>query len=171
MSAGRPPKPIEQKRLEGTYRQDRDSGRQAAQEVITAMPSVLFEADVKVSCPKTIRTKYVKAYWRKLTAMLNSLRVLSPADLPQIETLCLVLERMREVQVAWAELTPLDDEYDAMQKRYLSLSNKFDTLAAKYYISPEARTKLKLDELTAVKAAQDVAKGQSAIEAILGERV
>lgn len=168
---GRPPKPIAQKVLEGTYREDRDGERAAAERAIVKKAAVIFPDGSKVSCPKTIKTKYVKAYWRHLTAMLQELHVLSPADLPQIETLCITLEKMRAVQVAWEELTPFDDAFDIMQKRYLALSNKFDSIASKYYISPQARTRLKIEELTAVKAQIDVAKEQSAIGQILGGRV
>lgn len=172
-----PPKPVALKKLEGTYREDRDGGRAVAETAIHNTAGVLFEKGVKVRVPKSIHTKYVKAYWRKLTAMLIELRTLSPADLPQLEVMCVVLEQLRSLQVILSGdppdimgITPLDEGYDKIIKTYIALSNKFDSLASKYYVSPEARIRLKLDALTAVKAEQDVIKGSDAISAILGGR-
>lgn len=168
--AGRKPKPIALKRLEGTYREDRDGERAIAETAIHTVPSVLFEKGVKVRVPKTIHTKYVKAYWRRLTGMLIDLQVLSPSDLPQVEAMCIVLEKLREVQVVWDSATPLDEGYDKIARLYITLSNKFDTLAAKYYVSPDARIKLKMDSLSAMKVEQEVIKGSDAIGALLAGR-
>lgn len=166
----RPRKPVELKKIEGTYRKDRDAEREKTDLLIQKRADVIFSEDTKVSCPKTIKTKYVKSYWKKLTSMLISIRVLSAADIPQLEQLCIVLEKLREIQEVWIKTTPFDEEYDLIEKRFITLSNKFDILGSKYFISPQARTKLTLDNLTAVKTEQDIKKNENAIDSLLNSR-
>lgn len=168
--AGRPPKPIELKKIEGTFRLDRDAEREKASKVIAKADNVIFEKGIRVSAPKSLTTKYVRSFWKKLTSMLINLRVLSSADIPQLEQLCIVLEKLREVQEVWATITPLDESYDRIQKLYISLSNKFDALSSKYYISPQARAKLTLDHLAIAKGEQDLEKNANAIGNLLNHR-
>ena len=172
MAGGRPRLPTEYKKLKGTLNTTREKNNRSADEVIAKKPSAIFPEETKISCPKTIRTKYVKAYWKKLTAMLVSIRVLSPSDIPQLEELCIILEKLREVQQIFTDLDPLEDfdTFERTQRVYIALSNKFDQLAGKYYISPAARTKLTLDELNVIKTGQEIQKNESAIGALLGAR-
>ena len=172
MERGRPKLPTELKKLKGTFREDRERKNPSTDVVIATKPNAIFPEGTKISCPKTIQSKYVKAYWKKLTAMLVTIRVLSPADLPQLEQLCLILEKLREVQKLYSDLDPLNDfeAFANAQKVYIALSNKFDQLGSKYYISPAARTKLTLDELNVIKTGQEIQKNESAISALLGGR-
>lgn len=162
---GRPRKPVELKKYEGTYRKDRDAAAEVQQKKIKETALILDATSV--SCPKTITDKYCKAYWKKLTQGLLSIGVLSAADIPQIEQLCVCLQKLREVQQVFLETSPFDKDYDDIQKRWIALSNKFDLLGAKYYISPAARSKLKLEDLNIQKAEQDLSKNQNAIEKLL----
>lgn len=171
MARGRPRKPIEQKKLEGTYRKDRDAPVERKQAEMRAVEAI-FPEGTRVSCPATVTDKYVRSYWKKLTGMLVAIKVLSPADIPQLEQLCVVLQKLREVQIMYANASPADDfnEFERIQKAYIALSNKFDQLGSKYYISPSARSKLVLDALNVEKTQQEITKNDSAISAILGAR-
>ena len=172
MAKGRPKLPTEYKRLKGTLNTTREKNNPSADSVIAQKPSAIFPEETKIACPKTIKCKYVRSYWKKLTAMLVSVRVLSPSDLPQLEELCIILEKLREVQSLFSDLDPLEDfdTFEKTQKVFIALSNKFDQLGSKYYISPAARTKLTLDELNVIKTSQDIQKNESAIGALLGGR-
>lgn len=169
---GRPRLPTELKALKGTLNTTREKNKPSVDTALAKKSTAIFPEETKIACPKTIKSKYVKAYWKKLTAMLVSIRVLSPADIPQLEQLCLILEKLREVQKFYSDLDPLEDfeEFSNAQKVYIALSNKFDQLGSKYYISPAARTKLTLDELNVIKTGQEIQKNESAISAILGGR-
>lgn len=169
---GRQRLPTELKALKGTLNTTREKNKLSADTALATKPNAIFPEGTKISCPKTIQSKYVKAYWKKLTAMLVTIRVLSPADLPQLEQLCLILEKLREVQKLYSDLNPLEDfeAFSNAQKVYIALSNKFDQLGSKYYISPAARTKLTLDELNVIKTGQEIQKNESAITALLQAR-
>lgn len=171
MPAGRPRKPVELKKLEGTYRADRDREQEQTQQIITSAPSVILPEGSKISVPKTIKSKYVKAYWRKLTASLIQLRVLSPNDIPQLEILCLTLEKLREAEQRFSEVELGDMEtYEFLLKAVTKLTSQFNELAKNYYISPTARIKLRLDDLNLVKTAQEIQKNETAIGSLLAQR-
>lgn len=170
MGAGRPRKPTSLKKLEGTYRKDRDDEKNKIEVSLAQDRNIIFGKEIKITCPKTITSKYIRAYWKKLTSMLISLQVLSPADIPQLEQLCIILEKLIEVQNVWINTTPFDEKYETIQKLYLNLSNKFDSLGSKYYISPQARAKLTLDILNCKKTEQDIKKNDNAINNILNNR-
>lgn len=166
---GRPRKPVELKKLEGTFRKDRDGERDNVQ--LTLNKTTMLLQKKSLPCPRSITDDYVIKYWRDLTKALLSIHVLSGADLPQIEMMCKILERIRKVQ---RDLDTLDSDdletEEILEKRYLNLVTRFDALASKYYVSPQARSKLTLDELNVVKTGQDIAKGADAISALLGGR-
>ena len=167
----RPRLSAELKAFKGTLNTTRER-RRAADGANPLPPAAIFPECTKIPCPKTIRSKYARAYWKRLTATLVAIRVLSPADLPQIEQLCLVLEKLREVQALFSQLDPLEEmtAFERAQKLYIALSNKFDQLGSKYYISPTARTRLALDELSVIKTGQEIQKNDSAITALLESR-
>lgn len=169
---GRQRLPTELKALKGTLNTTREKNNPSADTALAKKSTAIFPEETKIACPKTIKSKYVRAYWKKLTAMLVSIRVLSPADIPQLEQLCLILEKLREVQTYYSDLDPLEDfdTFEKTQKVFIALSNKFDQLGSKYYISPAARTKLTLDELNVIKTGQEIQKNESAIGALLGGR-
>lgn len=154
-------KSVELKKFQGTFRKDRDSESEKVSSVLQKT-SVILEAQ-SVSCPKTITDKYCRKYWKLLTKNLLSIKVLSGADIPQLEMMFVYLQKLRQVETYFLEADPCDEAFDLMQARYEKLEKRFNTLAAKYYISPADRARLKIDELTAVKAQQDIVKNQSAI--------
>lgn len=163
---GRPRKPTEQKKLEGTYRKDRD----VSADTRIAETSVIVPEGTRIPVPKTITTKFCRKYFKEVVKNLEVMHVLSRADLPQIENLCITLEKLREVQEIFAQTSPFDEEFDLIEKRFTRLSQKFDLLASKYYISPAARTQLKLQDLNLVKTAQEIKKNESAVSNLLAAR-
>ena len=169
---GRQRLPTELKALKGTLNTTREKNKPSADTALAKKSTAIFPEGTKIACPKTIQSKYVRSYWKKLTAMLVAVRVLSPADLPQLEELCIILEKLRKVQSLFSDLDPLEDfdTFEKTQKVFIALSNKFDQLGSKYYISPAARTKLTLDELNVIKTGQEIQKNESAISALLGGR-
>lgn len=171
MPAGRPRKPVALKKLDGTYRKDRDAPAESAESALSERPGVLLPDGAKIACPKTLRTKYVRAYWKKLVGMLASMRVLSAADIPQLEQLCVILEKLRELQDVFLRTDPLAEGYDRIQRNYIALSNKFDALGSKYYISPAARSRLVLDNLAIKKTEQDIRRAEDdAVSSLLSAR-
>lgn len=168
--AGRPKIPTELKRLKGTLNTTREKNNPSA-DVAISETSIIIPAGTKVSVPKTIKTKFVKKYWKQLIENLEVLHVLSKADLPQLENLCITLEKLREVQEVFSETSVFDEEFDLIEKRFTRLSQKFDLLASKYYISPQARTQLRLQDLNLVKTSQEIEKNkQSAVGNLLASR-
>lgn len=168
MPRGRPRKPPALKKLEGTYRRDRDAPAEAAQ-AACASAGVLFQPGTKIACPKTLRTKTGRAYWRTLTQTLVSLGVLAAADLPQLEELCLTLEKLVEIRALFSQAEPLGEHWDHLMNSFLKLSKHFDALAAKYYVSPAARSRLTLDALNVAKTAREIER-EDAIGRLLDAR-
>ena len=158
-------KPIAQKKLEGTYIKCRDADREKAESALSEK-KLAFPPDARLRAPKCLTTREGRAYWRNLTQMLIALQVLSPADLPQVEELCVLLEKRNEARDIFLSVSPLDEEYDRLMKAYLKLCAQFDALAKNYYISPAARSKLALDMLNVKKTANEV-KAQDQDNAIL----
>lgn len=163
----RPRKPVELKKFEGTYRKDRDQGDTEVSNVLKKT-CVILEAS-SVTCPKSITDKYCRKYWKCLTGNLLSLHVLSGADIPQLEMMFFYLQKLREVQLYLLDATQESESFDILLKRYTTLEQRFNALASKYYISPADRAKMKIDELTVVKAQQDIVKNQSAIGRLIGK--
>lgn len=167
MPGGRPKKPTELKKLEGTYRKDRDSENT---DVIIKHTSMILDV-TKVSVPKSITNAEVRKYYTKLTKGLLSIGVLSGADLPQLEQMCIILQKLKEAQKQFVDASVFDEEFDLIEKRYLRLVEKFDTLSAKYYVSPVARSKIRLDELAIQEKEISVEeKKSSAVSRLLQNR-
>lgn len=170
----RPRKPIEQKKLEGTYRKDRDLKNEIQEKTVASIDGVIIPKETKLTCPKTITDKYVRSYWKRLTTNLINLQVLSFNDIPQLEFMLQTLEKLRQAQIELQSCS-LDDEeaierYEQVLKITSKLSTIFNDLASKYYISPQARSKLTLDVLTIQKTAAEIDKQKSGLDAVLALR-
>lgn len=163
----RPKLPTEQKILQGTYRPYREKGTPT--DVQLAKTSVILSDVKSVSCPKTITDKYCRKYWKTLTKNLLTLHVLSSNDIPQLEDLIITLQRLREVNTIYLQLSATDDEYDLWEKRRIRLSTRFEDLASKYYVNPQARSQLKLAELNVIKTGQEIVKEKDVIDSLLQE--
>lgn len=73
---GRPPVPKEIKKLQGTYRADRDKG------------VLQFEKVTEIPKPPTHLTNTARRLWREITDILISVNVLEVIDLHQVAMLC-----------------------------------------------------------------------------------
>lgn len=170
MAGGRPRKPVEQKQLEGTYRKDRDAKEESTQ--IALRQSHFLLERKSLPCPPAVTDEYVKKAWRTLAKRELSVHRLADIDVPHMEQMFLVLQRARKVyqDLLEAEADDDDERAEKLERRWLSLTDKFSSMAKSYDITPAARAKLTLDELGAVKAAQDIQKGADGITAVLGMR-
>ncbi len=162
-------KPIAQKKLEGTYRKDRDLEREQREAALSEIKVVLPPGST-IRCPKSLKTKAARTFFRQHTAMLIRLQVLAHSDLPQVERLWVIFEKLARVQESLIEADPLTAEFERLRNSYLMFARYFDSLAKNYYISPAARSRLTIDVLNAVKTAQEVRAGEDAIGAILAGR-
>lgn len=175
MPAGRPRKPVEQKKFEGTYRKDRDAGRELVEKKINEVPGLMFEKEAKISCPKTIKSRYCKSYWKTLTKNLINLQQLSYNDIPQVENMIIILERLRKAQERLAEYEAFEKEddfenYESCLRVVSKLTQLFNEMASKYFISPAARSKLTLEALNVVKTEQEIKQRESGINAVMNLR-
>ena len=165
----RPRKPTAVKRLEGTWRKDRDGN--APDVAITHVRGVLVPEGTSLECPATVKTDFCRTYWRHLTESLVAMRVLGWADLPELEGMVLTLEKLREARKRLSECS-IDDK--AEYARLLDLVRKLEAMwhemAPRYFVSPVARQKMVLDGLNIEKTAQEVEKNASPVDEILSMR-
>lgn len=153
-----------EKVAKGTLNVTREKQNESAEHYLTSTPIISKDpADIKP--PATLKTKLAKDYYLTVTGNLLTLGILSPVDLPQIEVMCKYLEERIEIQKQLDSMKIGIDSTDKEREvyQYFSkmrdrLSNQFDTLAKKYYISPMARAELKLTELEAIQKQQQVGK-------------
>ena len=162
-------KSIEQKKLEGTYRACVDAPREEA-EALVASVGVFYPAGTRLRAPKTIRTSAGRKHWREVTRNCMRLGMLSPVDLPQVERLCLYYEKLEEIASLFLAARPTEEEYKPLLDSLLKLAKAYDALADKYYVSPQARSRLALDALNVTKAAQDVRAADDGIGQLLARR-
>lgn len=91
-NAGRPPKPTEMKRLEGTARKDRTN---AAQPVSAPVEALVMPLDL---------TDREKMAWTELEAVVLPMRVATPSDLPAFRQMVTTLAIIEEARHAINEL-------------------------------------------------------------------
>lgn len=73
---GRPNKPVELKKLEGTYRKDRDNG------------VLSFEKIEEIPKPPTHLSRMGKQIWKEITDILISVKILETIDIHMVAMLC-----------------------------------------------------------------------------------
>lgn len=78
MPGGRPRKPQELKKIEGTYRKDRDNENRPEFERITRLPD----------CPSYLTTNEAQALWNDVCQQLMRLKILQIVDLPMLAAYC-----------------------------------------------------------------------------------
>jgi phage terminase small subunit len=144
---GRNKKPTAQKKLEGTFRKDRDGKKPD-----NFLPSII-DTSTEIEVPQTITDDYVIDAFKAHARMLCQLQLLTPSDIPELEQLYLTLQQLRQVQSKLKDLDPITnmENYSALTKLSIKLGIRFSSLCAKYYISPQARMKLQLDALNVEK--------------------
>lgn len=146
---GRPRKTAAEHKQNGTYRKDRYSKQELAEKKVSEI--LEFNETTKLLPPATLTDSYVKQYFLQHTKLLIKLKILNPVDIPELENMYETLEQLRKVQkeIAKLDITNFDNlkAYEVLSKLSLKLGHRFSELAAKYYITPSARTHLQLDNL------------------------
>lgn len=171
MAKGRPRLPTELKKLKGTLNvtDEKRYGKSVADSIKNT--SVIIQQDERISVPKTITTKAGKKFYKQVVENLKVLHVLSKVDLSQIETMTRYLERIHETDAIIQQIDIHNiDELTKYSLIYDKLTTRFDSLAAKFYITPSARVQLKLNELNLIKTGQEIQKNDNAINNLLSMR-
>lgn len=141
MAAGRPKKPAALKRVDGTYRKDRDESA-AEIEAITS----------KVEIPKALKEKESQEMWAYLVNRFKDARMLTELDLPMLELMCLEYQRYLNYDVILEEqghvIISIGSSGNAYQKEnpHIKLReqalNRYMDLASKFGMNPSDRSKV-----------------------------
>ena len=161
-------KSARQKRLAGTI-QKRDLVKEQNENAVAN--SVSFLPGTQIAIPAEITDDYVKDFFQNEINMLTTFQLLTPADLPELTQMCILLQQLREVYRELGKISITDDfdKYDALTKLSIKIGNRFSELAKKYFISPVARTKLALDSETLKKLSTEN-KERSATSKLLSRK-
>lgn len=143
-------KPTALLKLQGTYRADRHENRadNLVNEVIPALTNVPI--------PVEIKDEFVKHYFAEHITFLEKLHLLQEPDIPHLTQMYLILQQLREVNTKLEEVQKKGiienlDTYETLIKLMTKLTEKYNSIAATYYITPLARTKLTIDSLNIKK--------------------
>jgi phage terminase small subunit len=149
-------KPVELKRLEGTYRSDRDSKAVVVSEIVPTITSI--------KCPADVKDKYCRTAYETHAKFLVSLGLLQEADSPQFTSIYVMLQEIRKIAFELEQMKPDNANYEKYIHMYTKLTSRFDSVASDYYLSPAARTKLTSDMI-------QIKKGQEEVESIVARKL
>lgn len=162
---GRPKKPTAIKKLQGTFRADRDSkAEENAQIPVRILPSS------KLAVPRTIRASAVKKAYKNHIALLRAIGAENAADSPLLETAYRSLGEALRILAALEELDADDDKYRTLLKNYGEHLKMYDSIARAFFLTPKARAQLRLDFLSAREKEIQIKKGQSVIESLISKK-
>lgn len=153
---GRHKKPVEIKKLEGTYRSDRDGKAVVVSDIVAPT------TDIKV--PSEIKNKKCISAFKSHTSFLSSLGLLQEIDAGQLTNLYVILQEIYKIIETIEQMPCTDKSYESLINTYARLTTRFDSLAASYYISPAARTKLTSDMI-------QIQKGKEEVESIVARKL
>jgi phage terminase small subunit len=144
---GRPRKPIEQHKLDGTYREDRQGNN--AEPVI----SQYLEVPKNIDAPVSIIDDFCREHYKYHVRLLANLKILTLSDIPEIDMMYEILQEYRKTYNTLQTIDMINDNetYEILSNRLLKYGNRFSVLASKYCISPTARNKLTLESLSIKK--------------------
>lgn len=154
MPGGRTPKPVARKKLEGTYRKDRDKG-----------PNISYTSITKVPPAPEGFDDVAKGVWNTICAELIKLGMMESIDIYNIQVIC------KNMSIYWKCINEMGDQFIVdtgtgstktnplftTANQALTMANQ---LAAKYGFSPTDRMKLKLT------GTNDKPKGNPALDLI-----
>ena len=123
--AGRPKLPVELKIFKGTLNTTRAKEEIKNEKIIQSTPLVFSDVQ-KLSCPKEISDSYVRKFWKNYTQALLSVHAFGAGDIPQFTRLCVLLQKIREVQSVFVELSVFDESFDTWERRYKHLSYQYE---------------------------------------------
>lgn len=146
----RPRKSVAELKLTGTLQKHKDRyDKQVATDEIMSKVE-FFPPDTTIKCPATIKDKVVQEFWNSYTRFSIGIHILKPQDLPLLESMCIDLQRLRDITAKIQKLDvtdATDDEVDVLLKRKTRIENSYNVKAQKFYVSPQDRSKLVLDSL------------------------
>jgi phage terminase small subunit len=139
----KPRKSIELKKLEGTYRKDRDGNS------VEPFIANYLEVPLSILPPKNITDELCREHYIHHVNLLANLKILTYSDLPEIDLMYETLQEYRKIYNKLSEINIEKDieKYESMSKLLIRFSKRFSELAVKYCISPVARSRLTLDML------------------------
>lgn len=141
-SRGRPPKPIAQHILSGTFRADRHSG------------DVPKPADGVPTCPKDLGAD-AKKVWRELVRTMKKAGILTKADGWLMARFCTAVVRLRAAE-SEIDKVPMDDSGRATVKSlYVIIRGETDTLkslGSALGLDPVSRTRLRVIDSEPVRS-------------------
>lgn len=164
-NSGRKRIPILQKKLNGTFRPDRDSKAEQKEKLLSEICNI--DENTTIACPKTITDEVAIEFWNTETKFLINCKILKPQDLPQLESLCKDLQMIRSINAKLDKLEitdPSNEEIDILLRRKSRLENSYNTKCMKFFVSPADRSKLALDTLDIERKHQE---NQTAISKII----
>jgi phage terminase small subunit len=139
---GRHKKPIEQHKLDGTYRRDLHGN------AVELSIAPYLEVPNEILPPDNITDKTIIEYYKHHIQLLSRLHILTYSDMPEIN---MMYEALQEYRKIYTELQKVDlkdfNKYEVLSNRLLKFGQRFSNLAIKYCISPVARNKLTLESL------------------------
>jgi len=145
MTAGRPKKPIAQKRLEGTYRNDRDRDTLELDPIVSELP-----------VPDSLTEKGAIKLWTSLLSQFLNIGLLSDIDLPLFEVMCKEYQKYliydRKVEENGGDIITLKNksgykyptENPYLKLKYRAL-NKFTEIAYRFGMTPSDRAGITID--------------------------
>jgi phage terminase small subunit len=154
-------KPVELKKLQGTYREGRDDG-------VETHISGYLEVPNNIEAPLDITDELCREHYKHHVRLLVNLKILTLSDLPEIAMMYHALQEYRKIHAAMVRVDMVADAetYDFLSERMLKFGRMFSSLATKYCISPVARNKLTMESLNIQKEI----KQQSVMAKLIGKK-
>ena len=164
--AGRPKKPVALKKMQGTYRADRDSLTVAADEKIK---NQLPARPLKI--PNWIKNKTVRTAYKRHIELLRLIGAEQTADSPFLENAYFALEKAAEIREMLFDKNPLDEDFEILMKRFSRFYEIYSSTVKDFYLTPSARVKLTLDTLTSQEKEIGIASSkQNIIDKLIREK-
>jgi hypothetical protein len=138
---GRHKKPVEQCKLEGTYREDRHGKN------VEPVIAPYLEIPKDFIPPENIKDAFIKNHYKHHVQLLANLRILTISDIPEINIMYETLQEYRRIYARLQKETIGSGEYESLSQLLLRYGKRFSEYAVKYCISPIARNKLTLESL------------------------
>jgi phage terminase small subunit len=139
-------KPVELKKLQGTYRENKDNG-------VETYISNYLEVPSNIEAPDTITDNFCREHYKYHVRLLANLKILTLSDIPEIDMMYQTLQNYRKIYDTLQTIDMITDSetYELLSNRLLKYSKRFSDLASKYCISPTSRNKLTLESLSIKK--------------------
>jgi phage terminase small subunit len=138
---GRHKKAIEQRKLEGTYREDRHGKN------VEPVIAPYLDPPKDFLPPKNITDAFVKQHYQQHVQLLANLHILTISDIPEINMLYETLQEYRKIYIHLQKEKIDSEKYESLSRLLLRYGKRFSDYAVRYCISPMARNRLTLESL------------------------